>query len=171
VTAPSDEDLIRQVLAGARARYSVLIQRHQPLLYRYAVGMVSNPRTAHGLVEETFVEAYGKLSEARRREGGVRAWLLSILRGRCLEVSRGPGQGRGDASGDPGETGGPSPPSTLQEAIQVLPDPGLREAFLLKHVEGLEYPEMEAALGVGGDELRRRVHRAREMLWTGVDPG
>jgi RNA polymerase sigma-70 factor, ECF subfamily len=171
VTAPSDEDLIRQVLAGARARYSILIQRHQPLLYRYAVGMVSNPRTAHGLVEETFVEAYGKLSEARRREGGVRAWLLSLLRPRCRKASGGSARGGEANSPEPTEKGPPSPPSTLQEAIQVLPDPELREAFLLKHVEGLDYPEMEAALGVGGDELRGRVHRAREMLWTGVDPG
>ena len=170
MTAPSDEDLIRQVLAGARARYSVLIQRHQSLLYRYAVGMVSNRRTAHVLVEETFVEAYGKLSEAHRREGGVRAWLLSILRRRCLEVSGGSGRGREAASEDPGDKGPPPPPSTLQEAIQVLPDPELREAFLLKHVEGLDYPEIEVALGLNGDELRRRIHRAREMLWTGVDP-
>ena len=42
--------------------------------------------------------------------------------------------------------------------------PPLREAFLLKHVEGLEYQEMAVITGVGVSALKMRVARACEQL-------
>ncbi len=39
-----------------------------------------------------------------------------------------------------------------------------REAFLLKHVEGLSYEEMAAITGERIPTLKMRVHRAREAL-------
>jgi RNA polymerase sigma-70 factor (ECF subfamily) len=39
-----------------------------------------------------------------------------------------------------------------------------REAFLLKHVEGLSYVEMAAVTGERIPTLKMRVHRAREAL-------
>jgi RNA polymerase sigma-70 factor (ECF subfamily) len=41
-----------------------------------------------------------------------------------------------------------------------------REAFVLKHVDGRSYEEMESLLGVGVDALKMRVHRARDTLRT-----
>jgi RNA polymerase sigma-70 factor (ECF subfamily) len=42
--------------------------------------------------------------------------------------------------------------------------PPLREAFLLKHVEDLEYDEMSRLTGAGVSALKMRVKRAREQL-------
>ena len=39
-----------------------------------------------------------------------------------------------------------------------------REAFVLKHVEGLSYEEMAAVTGERIPTLKMRVHRAREAL-------
>jgi RNA polymerase sigma-70 factor (ECF subfamily) len=47
----------------------------------------------------------------------------------------------------------------LQRAVDRL-TPDLREAFLLKHVEQLEYTEMAEVLGVGLSALKMRVQRA-----------
>jgi len=42
--------------------------------------------------------------------------------------------------------------------------PDKREAFVLKHVEGLSYEEMAAVTGERIPTLKMRVHRAREEL-------
>jgi len=39
-----------------------------------------------------------------------------------------------------------------------------REAFLLKHIEGLSYAEMAAITGAGVSALKMRVSRARSRL-------
>jgi RNA polymerase sigma-70 factor (ECF subfamily) len=51
----------------------------------------------------------------------------------------------------------------LEQAIQRLP-PLYREAFVLKHIEGLSYEEMEAILGVNSDTLKMRVYKGRLQL-------
>jgi RNA polymerase sigma-70 factor (ECF subfamily) len=51
----------------------------------------------------------------------------------------------------------------LDQAIQRLP-PLYREAFVLKHVEGLSYEEMEEVLGVNVDTLKMRVYKGRLQL-------
>ena len=42
--------------------------------------------------------------------------------------------------------------------------PLYREAFILKHVEGLSYEEMQEILGVNGDTLKMRVYKGRVQL-------
>ena len=44
-----------------------------------------------------------------------------------------------------------------------------REAFLLKHVEGLSYQEMAAVTGERIPTLKMRVHRAREALLQALE--
>jgi RNA polymerase sigma-70 factor (ECF subfamily) len=44
--------------------------------------------------------------------------------------------------------------------------PPLREAFLLRHVEDLEYEEMSRLTGAGVSALKMRVMRARDRLRT-----
>src|SRR6266699_2626665 len=51
----------------------------------------------------------------------------------------------------------------VQRALVRL-SPEKREAFLLKHVEGLSYEEMAAVTGERIPTLKMRVHRAREAL-------
>lgn len=163
MTSPTDAELIRQVLAGARARYSHLIQRHQDRLYRYAVGMLSDPRKAQQLVEEVFVKGYATLSDCRDRDR-FDLWIFRMVHRDCRERL-----GAGEAGeGPPTDPGGEARPSTLQEAIRVLPDPDLREAFLLKHVEGLGFEEVAALLEVTPAEIQARVRRAREALLIGL---
>jgi RNA polymerase sigma-70 factor (ECF subfamily) len=53
--------------------------------------------------------------------------------------------------------------SEIQHALDRLDD-GLREAFLLKHVEELSYEEMAALTGVGISALKMRVKRACARL-------
>jgi RNA polymerase sigma-70 factor (ECF subfamily) len=51
----------------------------------------------------------------------------------------------------------------LDTALQTLPAT-LREAFVMKHVEGRSYEEMAELLKTTVGALKMRVHRAREAL-------
>jgi RNA polymerase sigma-70 factor (ECF subfamily) len=51
----------------------------------------------------------------------------------------------------------------LENALQRLPA-SLREAFVMKHVEGRSYEEMAVLLDTTVGALKMRVHRAREAL-------
>ena len=51
----------------------------------------------------------------------------------------------------------------IDKGIQALPHL-YRESFVLRHVEGLDYEEMSAILGVHRDTLKMRVYKARTML-------
>jgi len=55
--------------------------------------------------------------------------------------------------------------SDLDCALAVLPA-SLREAFVMKHVEGRSYEEMAVLLDTTVGALKMRVHRAREALQT-----
>ena len=51
----------------------------------------------------------------------------------------------------------------VNQALATLPG-SLREAFVMKHVEGRSYEEMADLLGTTVGALKMRVHRAREAL-------
>jgi RNA polymerase sigma-70 factor (ECF subfamily) len=98
-----------------------------------------------------------------------RSWLLSIVVNQCRSWSvrqrrRTPFCPLVETrSGDhirPGDFGERSrhPP-----VLQTL-SPALREAFLLKHVEELEYEDMARITGVGISALKMRVKRAADAL-------
>ena len=59
----------------------------------------------------------------------------------------------------------------LQLVERALADlsPDKREAFVLKHVEGLSYEEMAAVTGERIPTLKMRVHRAREVLLKALE--
>ena len=52
---------------------------------------------------------------------------------------------------------------TIETAIGEL-TPGLREAFVMKHLEGCSYEKMAERMDVSISALKMRVHRAREEL-------
>jgi RNA polymerase sigma-70 factor (ECF subfamily) len=51
----------------------------------------------------------------------------------------------------------------LERALATLA-PEKREAFVLKHLDGMSYEEMSAVTGERIPTLKMRVHRAREAL-------
>lgn len=168
----SDGEEIRRVLGGETARYEVLVRRYQETLYRHARGMVGDADAATDLVQESFVKAYTRLGTCDPDRFG--AWVHRIVRNRCKDWLK--SRRRRDlsllpdsphaapAADEPGfaleasETG-----RAVSDALSRLP-PAQREAFLLKHVEGLSYEEMAELLGAGVSAMKMRVMRAREAL-------
>lgn len=168
----TDAQVVRDVLAGDRDSFRILVRRYQDALYGHAQRMVGNPDEAADLVQRAFVTGFKKLSSARDPER-IGAWLFRILsnlakdhlrspRARELSLDRVPEVP--ESGEDPLESVHQGEiRARLQLAMGQL-TPEQREAFTLKHVEGRSYEEIAAVLDLSVASLKMRVHRAREAL-------
>ena len=164
-----DQQIIASVLAGDRDAFATLIQRYSDPLYRHALGMTGSPDVAEDILQQSFIKAYNHLAEVR---GRFDAWLFRIVANGCKDWLK--NIRRTHVSYD--EDDQPSAFNTpdedldrselrhdLDRALASLA-PSLREAFVMKHVEGRSYEEMAELLGTTVGALKMRVHRAREAL-------
>lgn len=169
-----DEALVAAVLDGRRDLFGLLVRRYQDLLYRHALGMVGDADAAADLVQEAFITAFRKLRRCRNG-AHFRSWVFRILRNRCIDhLRRGRWQVQLDAlehspflvspDADPEERAERA--SLWKRVSEVLGgmSADLREAFLMKHVQELEYAEMMEITGASASALKMRVLRAREAL-------
>ena len=172
---PSDAEVVARVLSGEREAFGLLIRRYEPGLLRYATRMLGNRDAAADAVAEGLVRAYRHLAGCRDRTR-VRPWLYRIVANRCKShLGRRP---TGHVSledapplADPGDNEAALERAEeldlVERALMTL-SPEKREAFVLKHVEGMSYEEMAAATGERIPTLKMRVHRAREALFQAL---
>lgn len=165
----ADQAVIDRVLAGDRDSFGILIQRYSDPLYRHAVGMTGSPDVAEDILQVSFIKAYNHLSEVRGRfdawvfrivANGCKDWLKNIRRTHLSyeEDDQPSGYENPEEELDRGELR-----AKLDRALDALPA-SLREAFVMKHVEGRSYEEMAVLLDTTVGALKMRVHRAREAL-------
>ncbi len=169
VEPDSDQDVIGRVLAGDRNAFSVLIKRYSDALYRHALGMTGSPDVAEDILQTSFIKAFNHLGEVR---GRFDAWLFRIVANGCKDWLKNIRRSHVSYEEDDQPSNFATPDEDLDrtelrldldEALAKLA-PSLREAFIMKHVEGRSYEEMADLLGTTVGALKMRVHRARESL-------
>ena len=166
-----DAALIARILDGDVEAFAGIVERYHQDCSRYARRMLGNRQDAEDALQETFLHAYAALPRYRERDQ-FRSWLFRILVNQCRSLARERGR-RGRrfvsdetrlhaASATSGE-GISEIRDALQVSLQEL-EPLLREAFLLKYGEELEYAEMAAVTGASVSALKMRVKRACDAL-------
>ena len=175
----SDEaKLIARSLEQDPDAFGQLVERYATIIVNLAYRMVGDRTEAEDLAQETFVAAFKALPRFRA-ESKFSTWLYRIAANKCKDWLRAkrPGQGAQDVDidevFDEGAAAEEQTPerllsqqqvaAQLDRAIQRLP-PLYREAFVLKHVEGLSYEEMQEILNVNADTLKMRVYKGRLQL-------
>jgi len=165
----SDQRIIQRVLAGERDDFTVLITRYSDPLYRHALCMTGSPDVAEDILQLSFIKAYQHLAEVR---GRFDAWVFRIVANGCKDWLKNIRRSHLSYDEDDQPSGFATPEeeldrtelrSDLDVALASLPA-SLREAFIMKHVEGRSYEEMADLLGTTVGALKMRVHRAREAL-------
>lgn len=171
MTELSDAEIIRRVLDGDSDAFRFLVARYRSRFSRFAIHMLGNRQDAEEALQDAFFRAYRALARCRDPER-FDAWLFRILANRCRTAGA-RRQRRElvlvhDASvldsvvteplGEVNER------ADTAAALVARLDPASREAFLLKHVEELSYPEMARLTGDGISALKMRVKRAAERL-------
>jgi RNA polymerase sigma-70 factor (ECF subfamily) len=168
-SADLDQAVIDRVLAGDRDAFGILIERYSDPLYRHAYGMTGSADVAEDILQVSFIKAFHHLGEVRGRfdawvfrivANGCKDWLKNIRRTHLSyeEDDQPSGYETPDEELDRGEIR-----RDLDRALAALPF-SLREAFVMKHVEGRSYEEMAELLDTTVGALKMRVHRAREAL-------
>ena len=167
----SDAAVVAQVLGGDVEAYAQLVARYRPRLSRYALRMLGNREDAQEALQDAFVRAYRSLGRCDDPER-FGSWLFSILVNRCRTTGgRSARRARTFVSDEAAVRVAvdthPAEQAAWREEIEralAQLDPEQREAFLLKHVEGLSYEEMSDLTGAGVSALKMRVKRACDRL-------
>ena len=166
----ADGVLVQRVLEGDTEAFSGLVTRHRARGARVAAALLGDGADAEEALQDAFVRAFRSLRSCRDPDR-FGAWFLRILVNRCR--TRRAGRRRRDglfvrdeaalerAASRP--AGDPDWREEIERALARL-DGLQREAFLLKHVEGLEYQEMALLTGARIPALKMRVKRACDHL-------
>jgi len=164
-----------------------LVAAYQGRLYGFALRFCGDRGDAEEITQDAFIRAYRALhryNAARIRELALRPWLYQIT----LNVARNharkrrphtaplkdePGQDgavgrnladkieqRPEAMVERTETG-----ALLAELVSDLP-PRYRAAVILRHIAGLSYPEVAAALDQPLGTVKANIHRGVCLLRT-----
>jgi RNA polymerase sigma-70 factor, ECF subfamily len=170
------------------AAFEAVVVAHQDRLYTIALRMLGDPGEAEEAAQDAFVRAYralGGYDAARIGELKLRGWLTTICLNRCRSAlaRRASRAARGASTPlDPLVEVGLEPaadrdagPAAIAERradretwarrLAALPVP-YRAAIVLRHVDGLSYPEVAAALDRPEGTVKAQVHRGTALLRT-----
>jgi RNA polymerase sigma-70 factor (ECF subfamily) len=180
----TDDALTAALADDLDGTFETLVRAHQDRLYSIALRVMGDPRDAEEAAQDTLVRAYRALGgyEAERiRELRLRPWLATIVLNLCRSrLTRRPATTRGAVSLDgplPGglepradDARGPAGRAAHRAAAEewaalllTLP-PAQRSAVVLRHVDGLSYPELAIALGRPEGTVKAQVHRGVARL-------
>jgi RNA polymerase sigma-70 factor (ECF subfamily) len=166
-----DSSIVAAVLTGNTDAYGILVSRYRDAYTRFAVRMLGSIEDADDALQLAFVRAFRNLGQCRDPDR-FGSWLYQIVVNECRTLAARRSRRelrivRDEAKMDSAATPHPADETALRDEIQHVLDQletSQREAFLLRHVEGLGYNEMSEITGVGVSALKMRVKRATERL-------
>jgi RNA polymerase sigma-70 factor, ECF subfamily len=185
----TDDALIARLAVDLDGSFEGLVLGHQDRIYSIALRMLGDPGDAEEAAQDAFVRAYRALAgydETRIRELRLRAWLATIVLNLCRSrLTRRPAPVKAALSLDvalpgaleprTGERSGPAAVSANRaaarewaELLLTLPL-AYRSAVVLRHVDGLSYPELAIALDRPEGTVKAQVHRGLAMLRTAFE--
>jgi RNA polymerase sigma-70 factor (ECF subfamily) len=167
----TDAAIVARIMSGDVDAYALLVTRYRPRLSRYALRMLGNREDAQEALQDAFIRAYRAIGRCDDPER-FGSWLFSILVNRCRTTgARSTRRARTFVSDEVATRSAaeshPAEQAAWREEIEralAQLDSDQREAFLLKHVEGLSYEEMAEITGAGVSALKMRVKRACDRL-------
>lgn len=177
-TALTDGELAALSIAGRQAAFTEIMHRYRAPVFRLARACVGDPDEALDLTQEAFVSAHRALA---RYDGdrSMKAWLSAIALNKCRDHARKravrrflsfamPIDGQAEAVVDdsPAVDDAAADRQELDRvtrAITTLPM-NLREALVLRTIEGLSQAETAEILSISEKAVETRVYRARARL-------
>lgn len=167
----TDAEIVHRIMGGDVEAFALLVTRYRPRLSRYALRMLGNREDAQEALQDAFIRAYRAIGRCDDPER-FGSWLFSILVNRCRTAgARSTRRARTFVSDEVAARSAaeahPAEQTAWREEIEralAQLDSDQREAFLLKHVEGLSYEEMAEITGAGVSALKMRVKRACDRL-------
>jgi RNA polymerase sigma-70 factor (ECF subfamily) len=189
--ADADALLIDRVKRGDVRAFEMLVVKYQRRIERLIGRMVRDTDLVQDIAQETFIRAYRAIPQFRG-ESAFYTWLYRIAvntaKKALVELKRDPlVMESSRVSTDEGEepsrvenelSDGETPEAllaskeiaaTVNAAIDALSE-DLRQAIVLREIEGLSYEEIADVMNCPIGTVRSRIFRAREAIATKLRP-
>jgi RNA polymerase sigma-70 factor (ECF subfamily) len=83
----NDEELVAEARGGSHAAFTMLMERHERLVYRVCFAYTHNRDDALDVTQDVFVKAFTRL-DTFRGTGSFQAWLLRVAHRQSLDWRR-----------------------------------------------------------------------------------
>jgi RNA polymerase sigma-70 factor (ECF subfamily) len=178
-----DGELVQAAAAGSREAFDELVRRHHAAILTLARVLTGGRGDADDLAQEVFVRAWRSL-RGFRGESTFRTWLhrvgVNVIRtgqakqGRLLRMFAPRLSKAEDETFDPPSTeeavdSALARRQIIDRALAALPEE-LRLPVTLRDLQGLEYKEISAVLGLPIGTVESRIFRARQRLKPLLEP-
>lgn len=168
-----DSEVVRRVRAGETALFDVLLRRHDQRVYRVVRSILRDEDEVEDAMQQAWIQAYLHL-DALDATTAFPGWIARIAANEALGRHRRRSHLAPVADPEeesmPMDAEDPEERAVAREAVRLveravdrMPAP-YRTVFVLRDVEGLTTAETAAALGIGEEAAKVRLHRARSML-------
>ncbi|MFN7949384.1 MAG: sigma-70 family RNA polymerase sigma factor [Blastocatellia bacterium] len=179
-TTPTDEELLRRVMAGDEEAFVTLYRRRQGGVYRFALRMSGSESVAEDVTQEVFIALMRKPDLYDAARGALSTWLYGIARNQVLRrishdrpyVAMSDGEDESDspvydcliANDDPlGDLTRGEMIESVRQAVLALPE-HYREVVVLCELHEMNYAEAAQVIGCPIGTVRSRLNRARALL-------
>ncbi len=174
--ARTDDDLIALTLSGRGEAFGELVERYERAVYHLAFRTLREVEEAKDATQEAWIKAYRAL--ASFRPGAKFAtWIFTICYRVCCDRLAKRKRFTGDEPpdfADPGD--GPERAyetaedvARLRAAIAALPEK-YRVVITLFHLQGQQYEEIAAVLGLPLGTVKTHLFRAKDLLRAALSP-
>jgi RNA polymerase sigma-70 factor (ECF subfamily) len=174
--SPSDAELIERCLRKENAAWEQIVARFRRRVFHIAYKFTGKHDEAEDLTQEIFLRVFKSLDKFNR-DADFSTWLSSVARNHCIDHYRACKREREVLVHDlvafdlaPAASGNPHRAleerdrgSFLRQGLDQLPDK-LREAVVLRDLQGLSYQEMADRLALPEGTVKSRINRGREEL-------
>jgi RNA polymerase sigma-70 factor (ECF subfamily) len=174
--SPSDGELIERCLRKDNSAWEAIVARFRRKVFHIGYKFTGKHDEAEDLTQDIFLKVFKSLDKFNR-DADFSTWLSSVARNYCIDNYRAGKREREVLVEDlvafdlaPASFGNPHRAledqdrrSFLRKGLDLLPEK-LREAVVLRDLQGLSYQEMADRLALPEGTVKSRINRGREEL-------
>jgi len=175
---PGDEKVVERCLQGDDAAWEMVVNQYAKRIYNLSYRYTCRRDDAEDLTQEIFIRVYQNLKSFRTESGSFQSWIMRVGRNLIIDHFRRTRRFQQVAGTEEMETMNlkddtlPSPHRSVEQSeasrflsdgLQALP-PELKEAIILRDLEGMAYMEIAELLAIPEGTVKSRINRARLEL-------
>lgn len=175
---PGDEKVVERCLQGDDAAWETVVSQYAKRIYNLTYRYTYRRDEAEDLTQEIFIRVYQNLKSFRSESGSFQNWILRVGRNLIIDHYRRTRRFQQAAGTEEMEhmnlkdekVASPQRAAEQSEAARFLSDglqslsPELKEAIILRDLEGMPYLEITELLGIPEGTVKSRINRARLEL-------
>jgi RNA polymerase sigma-70 factor (ECF subfamily) len=173
-----ESKLVERCLAGDDSAWETIVTSYARRIYNIGYRYTGRRDEAEDLTQEIFIRVYQNLKSYRPEAGSFQSWVLKVARNLIIDHYRQSRRFKAALGSEELETLDltdekvPNPLRSVEqsEAVRFLQDglqslsPELKEAVVLRDIEGMAYNEIADLLAIPEGTVKSRINRGRIEL-------